>query len=322
MKKKITYKELVIIETLLEEGHKVPYIAIKLGRDKTSIYRCIEKNSKDGKFDAGYAWELIRERRQISNAHPRILSDTALEKYIIEKIESYWSPDQVTGRWTKETDEALSPQTVYDYIYKNKPELVTLYFRRKGKRYQKNRKEKFQIDDRRDIEERPQNVESREVPGHWEGDTIIGKNRKQGIVTNVERKFGYLIASKIEKRTAEAVADITIEDFKDLPDELKISITYDNGKEFAWHKIIEHGTSMTVYFAKPYSPWERGSNENTNGLLRQYIPKGTDFSEVSHEELDHYVSLLNNRPRKRLGYKTPKEVLQEELDKTYKTKES
>lgn len=166
------------------------------------------------------------------------------------------------------------------------------------------------------IDDRPKEVTEQKEVGHWEGDTIVGKNHQQGIVTNVERKSGFLMASKVTRKTAEEVYDVTVEDFEDLPPpELKISITYDNGREFAWHKMIEGTTKITVYFAHAYSPWERGSNENTNGLLRQFIPKGTDFNTVTAEMLDHYVHLLNNRPRKRLGFKTPYEVFQQELQK-------
>ncbi len=315
--KHLSFSDMVVIETLLGEGLKPPEIAIRLGKNKTSVYRCLEKNANsEGVFNAEVAWEKIRERKSKANTHKRIVSESILEKYIVEKLESYWSPEQIAGRWKKERTEALAHETIYQYIYKEKPEMVKLYLRRKGKKYQTNRKEKYQIDGRRMIDERPAEVEAREIFGHWEGDTIVGKNHQQGIVTNVERLSGFLIASKVQRKTAEETADVTIEDFADLPSELKLSITYDNGREFAWHKVIEGTAKITVYFAHAYSPWERGTNENTNGLLRQYIPKGTDFSTVSEQNLQKYVHLINGRPRKRLGYKTPYEVLQEEISKS------
>lgn len=315
--KHLTFSDMIKIETLLNEGFKPPDIAIRLNKNKTSIYRCINKNANNDKtFKAENVWQKIKERKSTSNSHKRIISESLLEKYIVEKIENFWSPEQIAGKWKILTKEPISHETIYQYIYKEKPEMIKIYLRRKGKKYQKNRKEKYQIQDRRMIDERPEEVETREIFGHWEGDTIVGKNHQQGIVTNVERKSGFLIASKVEKRTAENTADVTIEDFSDLPPELKLSITYDNGREFAWHRIIENLAKITVYFAHAYAPWERGTNENTNGLLRQFIPKGTDFAEVSEKDLQKYVDLLNGRPRKRLGFKTPYEVLHEELMKS------
>jgi IS30 family transposase len=198
-------------------------------------------------------------------------------------------------------------------MYTYHPELVKIYFRRKGKKYQHNRKDKYQIKDRRMIDERSTVVELRSIMGHWEGDTIVGKDHQGAIATNVERLCGLLMASKLESATAENTADVIIEDFREIPEEFRLSVTFDNGREFARHKKLENSVGITVYFAHAYSPWERGSNENTNGLLREYIPKGTDLSTVSQKDLDRYVSLINNRPRKRLGYKTPLEVWQEQL---------
>lgn len=311
--KQLTYYEMIKIETLLEEGLNPAEIAVKIEKNKTTVYRCIKNNSDKGFFHADKVWKKIKERQSRANIHRRILSDSILEKYIIKKIEAYWSPEQIAGRWKKATGEALSHETIYKYIYQRKPDLVQLYLRRKGIHYHNRRSGQGKIPEMRVIDERPRVVEERKEIGHWEGDVIVDKSLVRGIVTNVERKSGFLIASKIDKKTAQTVCDVTIEDFADLPDELKLSITYDRGSEFSLHKIIESMTKMTVYFAHAYAPWERGSNENTNGLLRQFIPRGTDFNEVGENDLQYYVSLLNNRPRKRLNYQTPYEVLQEEL---------
>jgi len=311
-----TKEDLVKIETLLIEGIKPPGIAIRLGKNKTSVYRCIERNSEDDiSFSAESAWEKIRERKSSANTHYRIVSESILAKYIVEKIESYWSPEQIAETWKLEQTEAICHETIYQFIYKYHPELIKLYLRRKGKKYQHNRKEKHQIKDRIMIDERPKDVEERVIPGHWEGDTIVGKDHQGAITTNVERTFGFLLASKVDSPLAKVVADVIIEDFLTLPEELLLSVTYDNGKEFSDHKTIAASTKMTVYFAHPYSPWERGTNENTNGLLRQFIPKGTDFSTVSPEDLQRYVDLINNRPRKRLGWKSPQQALSDTLQK-------
>lgn len=314
--KQITYKEMVQIETYLEEGWKVAEIALKMGRDKTTVYRCIEKNKNEkGKFEAEKAWEKVKERQMKGKSHPRILEGSLLEQFVLEKIEHYWSPEQIANVWKNKKLEAICHETIYQYVYKNKPDLIKVYFRRKGKKYQHKRKEKYQIPDRRMIDGRPQVVEERKRFGDWEGDTIIGKNHKQAILTNVERKSGYILAEKMKTKDAKLVADITKKLFKEIPEELRLTITYDNGREFAWHKIIEVENKMTVYFAHPYASWQRGTNENTNGLLRQFIPKGTDFNSVTDEDLKHYIDLLNNRPRKRLNFKTPLEVFSDQVAK-------
>jgi IS30 family transposase len=310
----LNHSDLIKIETLLAEGSKAPEIAIRIGKHKTTVYRCIANNTEnDEPFNAEVVWQKIRERKSTTNTHPRIVSESLLAKFLVEKIESYWSPEQIAGRWHEDTGEALAHETVYQYIYQKEPQLIKLYLRRRGKKYQHNRKAKYQILDRRMIDDRPKHVELRREFGHWEGDTIVGKDHQGAIATNVERKGGFLFASKIEQANAQNTADVIIEDFQELPESLRLSVTFDNGREFAQHKVIEELAKITVYFAHPYSPWERGSNENTNGLLRQFIPKGTDFATVSEKDLSHYVSLINNRPRKRLNYKTPYEVLQEEL---------
>lgn len=313
--KQLTKTDMVKIETLLSEGYNPSEISIRIGKHKTTVYRCVNKSKgKDG-FDGESAWKQVSSRKSVTNRHPRILPDSILEKYILVKIEKHWSPEQIAGEWREKTQESICHETIYQYIYKNHSKLVKMYFRRKGKKYQHNRKEKYQLKDRRMIDERPSSVETRREMGHWEGDTIVGKAHKGAIITNVERKTGKLIASKVKRATGKAILDSTIKDFMELPEELCISMTYDNGREFALHKEIEEQTKMTVYFAHPYSPWERGSNENTNGLLREFIPKGTDFNTVSDEDLAYYVDLINNRPRKRLGFKTPNELFEEELKK-------
>jgi len=310
----LTFADMIRIETLIQEGYSDEGIGVKIGRDKTTVWRCVKDSGNPRKeFNAQERWEKVSERKSQANAHYRIIDKTALTKYIVEKIELHWSPEQIAGKWTEETEEPLCHETIYQWVYKNKPSLVKVFFRRKGKKYIKKRKEKYQIRDRRMIDERPEEVENRLEIGHWEGDTIVGKDHKGAIVTNVERKTGFLIASKLkdstpEEKRSEILADATINDLKDLPEEFRASITYDNGREFSEHKTIEKSTSMTVYFAHAYSPWERGSNENTNGLLREFIPKGTDFSTVSEEDLQYYVDLINNRPRKRLKFLSPAEL--------------
>lgn len=311
VKKHLSWEDVVRIETLLNQGLNPSEIAVVIGRDKSVIYRCIEKNSVDGIFLAESAWQLMHERKRTANQHPRILDDSILEEFIIEKIEAYLSPEQIAGKWTESTGEALSHETIYSWLKAKRPDLIKIYLRRKGKKYRKKRLTPEFITDKRSIDERPVEANERLEFGHWEGDTMLGATgKKECIVLNLERKSGLLLAQKIPNKTATAVLKATEEYFKDIPEELRISVTYDNGTEFAKHKDIEKSTLMTVYFAKPYSPWQRGSLENTIGLLRQFIPKGTDISTVTEEELQRYVHLLNTRPRKRLKWKSPLEVFQ------------
>lgn len=306
------------METLLQEKKNVPYIALRIGKNKTTIYRCISNNSdEDGVFRAESAWKKIGERHIRANSHPRIISDSILATFIIEKIKTSWSPEQIAGRWKVEHWEPLSHQTIYDFVRNYPGKIAKIYLRRKEKPYrnrkQEKKDEKYQLKDRRIIDDRPKEIEERKEIGHWEGDTIIGKDHQGAIVTNVERKSGCLIAWLVPKKTGEAILETTKELFEDLPEEFRLSITYDNGREFALHKDIEKECGLTVYFAHAYSPWERGTNENTNGLLREFIPKWTDFTTVTKKKLQYYVDLINNRPRKRLWFKTPYEVMQEEL---------
>lgn len=218
----------------------------------------------------------------------------------------------------KKTDESLSHETVYQYLYRYKPKLAHMYLRRKGKKYHSKRekKEKYCIPDMRMIGERPEIIKKRKRIGDWEGDTMIGKNHQQAIVVNVERRSGLLLAQKVQRKTAENTADVTKDMFTGIPDHLRITMTYDQGREFAWHKTIEQENKMTVYFCQKACPWQKGSVENTIGLLRQYIPKGTDFDKITKKDLQRYVDLINNRPRKRHGYKTPLEVFYEQSPKS------
>lgn len=229
----LTYKDIVQIETYLDEGFKVSDIAIKLWKDHSTIYRCIKNNWEldenwETIFIADKIWQKIIEKRQNPNKPQRILEWSLLEQFVLEKIESYWSPEQISSVWTNKTSESLSHETIYQFIYKYHPKLVKLFFRRKGKKYEHKRREKYQIPDRRMIDWRPKAVEERKRFWDWEWDTIIGKNHKQAIVTNVERKSWLLLAKKVEQKTAKNIADVTKELFKGIPEELRVTMTYDN----------------------------------------------------------------------------------------------
>ena len=217
-----------------------------------------------------------------------------------------WSPEQIAA------EVPISHETIYRHINADKALGGVLY---RQLRYQKKRRKRYaggrdrrgQIIGRRPISERPAHIEERRQIGHWEGDTVIGKGHKQAIVSLVERKSGYAVLVKVKNKTADLVSNAIIDRLKPLATKVK-TLTYDNGKEFAHHASIDQALGSTSYFADPYSSWQRGSNENLNGLIRQYIPKARPLSTVSDAELAKIECLLNNRPRKRLGYKTPLEV--------------
>lgn len=339
--------ELHEIRVLLVEGYSIPKIAEKIWRSKSTLYRLFQNNGIDyqkKRFQYIWwkSWEkiyredwrrkpqilphhvfLLREKRRslASRRYCRVESWGKLESYILEKIKNAWSPKQISGRWKLETSESLSKDTVYRYIYSHHKELIRKFFRRKWKRYCNHRgnrfNEKYQIMNRRMIDERevfyPQ-CETRMEIWHWEWDTVVWIKgwSKEVILTNVERKTGYLLTRKLKRGMWQHVSEATKELFENIPGNQKYSITYDNGKEFSEHRMIEYETNMIVFFAHPYHSWERWTNENTNWLLRQFIPKKTDFKDTTEEQLQYYTRLINHRPRERLWWLTPHEVFMED----------
>lgn len=309
-----TEKEVYAIEIYMWEKYTYSQIARKLWKHPSSVSRFVwkYKSTTTWKFSANIC---LKQRKRLKSDvnkenRSRIKSNIYLEEFILKYIKRYWSPEQISGRWKKETWEKLSKDTIYLYIYEEHPEFIKKYLRRKWKKYQNRRKEKYQLNDRKMIDDRPKVVETRKRIWDWEWDTILWIHRwsKQVILTNVERESGFLLAHKIRDKSGISVLDGTIECFKNIPKYKQKTITYDNGREFFLHRMIEFETHLDVYFAHPYASWERWSNENTNGLLRQFVPKKTDFKNITQNQLKYYVSLINSRPRKRLNYKTPSEV--------------
>ena len=335
--------ELETLYVLLKEGYSIPKAAIAIWRDKTTIYRLFQKhdvkyNQNKWKYIGWMIWKtgkkvednLVRvwkkkiqfnpntihnkriERKSIaSKRYRRIEPWWKLEWYILEKIKEYYSPKQISWRWRIRSNEPLSKDTIYSYIYNTHPELIKKFFRRKGKKYQHKRKQKYSIDQRRSIHKRPKSIEKRTTLGHWESDTVVWKRKtltKKVILTHVERKSCFLIARVLSSSHAKNVVETTIEDFANLPKYKRKSMTFDNWREFAYHYDIEREINITIYFADPYKSYQRWSNENTNWLLRQFLPKWSDFEKLTEKELQEYVALINNRPRERLWFMTPNEV--------------
>ena len=244
----------------------------------------------------------LATKRRAANA--RTIDDATWE-FAQAKLREDWSPEQISNH------AYISIETVYQRVYADKRVGGLLW---QHLRCQKQRRKRYGKHDRRgiipnrkSIEERSPVVEERSRIGDWEADTIIGKNHKQAIVSLVERKSGYTLIRKVERKTARAVRKAAVSLLKPHRDKV-YTVTSDNGKEFAEHEQIAKDLNADFYFAHPYASWERGTNENTNGLIRQYFPKNRDFTTITQQEINHAMKRLNNRPRKRLGFLTPAQV--------------
>ena len=304
----LTQDDRVQLAALKRAGHTHTFIAQQLGVHYTTIGRELKRNGAR-RYHATTARLLTTERRRVANQRCRKLSfNRELQSKIERKLAGrQWSPEQIAS-WCG----AVSHPTIYAWIYQERPDLKKHLRSRKGtwrRRHGTAAREAWrERHKKRWIHDRPSVVDARTRLGDWEGDTIIGTDRKSAVLTHVERKSGYVFLDKLERATAQAVRRRVQQRFTRLPRKHRHTITYDNGSEFSAHEFIERETKTTVYFAHPYSSWERGCNENLNGLLRQYFPKQTSFTEVTQEQLDRVAWLLNTRPRKRLNWLTPAQV--------------
>lgn len=296
-------------------------IARYLGRSHSTIVREIQRNN--AWQGAQYWHESAQQRAMARRRKPRYarrLSNPALCRYVYEALQAHWSPQTICGRIVDDCrDDAsmrVSPETIYRWIYRDATQGGQLhkclqYVRRRRRRQCRYGAGRRHIVGRVGIEERPGEVESRLRFGDWEGDSVIGKAGASAIYTQLERKSRYLVAVKLEDRTAQSMNRAIAAGLGCLPASLRQTLTVDNGSEFAHFKTLEDELGIRVYFAEPYKAWQRGANENANGLLRRYLPKGTDFSALPQEQLAQIVEMLNHRPRRCLNYRTPHEVFYE-----------
>jgi IS30 family transposase len=308
--KQLTQEERYQIYALKKAGKKQKDIANELSRSASSISRELKRNKGLKGYRPKQANELATKRRKIARKTRKLTSEVT--RWINDLLASDFSPEQIAGRLEHEGKIKLHHETIYQYIYKDKANGGVLYkqLTRACKKYKKrygSYDKRGQLVNRISIDERPDIVDLKSRVGDWEGDTVIGKGRKNAFVTMVERKTLYTVVQRIESKHAEITADAIIQSMTPYKDMVR-TITLDNGKEFAKHEKIAEELAADVYFAHPYSSWERGINENTNGLLRRYFPKGTDFMVLSEEEIQAAVDKLNHRPRKTRGYKTPHEL--------------
>ena len=303
----LTQEQRYQISALLKGNHTQSEIATILEVHKSTISRELQRNRGQRGYRPKQAQQFAASRR--SKAKPRISAFTWM--LVETMIKKDYSPEQASERLRLKYDIRISHEWIYQYLLKDKHAGGNLH---EHLRCQKRRKKRYGSHDRRgtlknrvSIEQRPAIVEERERLGDWEVDTIIGKGHKQAIVSLVDRVSRMTLLKKVDRRTAPAVADTVIDLLKSVPVR-SLTITADNGKEFAEHERIVKETNAAVYFAHPYASWERGTNENTNGLVRQYFPKRSSFEHLTDHDMAFVMGRLNNRPRKCLGFLTPIEV--------------
>jgi len=302
----ITQEERYRIAEMRRLGLSIRAIAAELSRSPSTVSRELRRNRKnDGWYRAHTAGEKTRARRRRSRRGVRIAPETWRE--VVRLLRLWWSPEQIAGHLG-----TISHETIYVHIWSDKRRGGSLWthLRQAGK---KRRKRYGAYDSRgrlagkRHISERPPQIETRREPGHWEIDTIMGTDHgRHSIVTLVERMTGYLVMGKLERHTAAECSAKVIELIARHAGRV-CTITADNGTEFHSYRIVEAATGVEFYFATPHHAWERGTNENTNGLIRQYLPKRTSLAKTTQADCDRIAKMLNARPRKRLGYKTPEE---------------
>ena len=319
---RLTFDERIEIEKLLSHNNSYTDIAQHLGRNKSSVYREVNKQGKK-KYKALEAERLavgsVSNRRSGKN---KIKQNPPLENYVLQKLHLRWSPWQIhvslQRQFPQDKAMQISHEAIYLYIYlHSKKELKNLLISelRQKRKYRGNVRrgadKRTTIQDPVRIDERPEEVKGRLIPGHWEGDLVMGKERSSAIGTLVERTTRTIIIVPLKARDATTVRKAFEKEFKSIPAQMKKTMTYDNGTEMAQHKLFTKNTKIQVYFTHPYSPWERPTNENSNGLIRDYFPAGTDFSTISKARLKEVQNQLNERPRHVLDYRTPKEVFEE-----------
>ena len=314
----LTLAEREEISRAVVAGHSMRSIAAQLGRVPSTISREIKRNGGQEGYRASRADQAAWDRGRRPKTG-KLAANRVLARLVAGKLRRQWSPEQVAG-WLKrtypdDTSRQVSPETIYRSLFIQargalKKELVAHLRRRRVMRRSRHHTQKTddhgRITDTVSISERPANVEDRAVPGHWEGDLLFGSKNSQ-IATLVERQTRYVMLVKVAGKDTETVIDALIKNARKLPDQLYQSLTWDRGKEMADHKRFTLATDIKVYFCDPQNPWQRGSNENTNGLLRQYFPKGTDLSGYSQAKLNAVARRLNERPRKTLNFETPAE---------------
>lgn len=312
----VTHTDRVLLQKLLTAGKNKAACARILGFHPSTISREIARGAAP--TTTGYSVRIAQTKadhaRFVANQqHRKLFNNSKLSYELVQLLKQYWSPEQIAHFL------GLSHSTIYRWIWRQDRIFIRSiwkYLRHKKlrRKYGTRRRERTREHLKKNwIDERPWHADQRAWYGHWEGDTVVGKNRSGYLVTHVERKSGYLLAALIPKATKENFRIATEKLMRDLPQDSIRSITLDNGREMNDYEELQKYLSTTVYFARPYHSWERGTNENCNGLLRQFFPKDRDFSTITQEELDRAVRLINTRPRKRHNFRTPEELFKKRM---------
>jgi len=304
----LTQEQRYQIYALMKAGHNQTQTADIVGIHTSTVSREIRRNTGGRGYRPQQAHQFCLQRRA-QKATPRITTKTW--RMIERLLRLQWSPEQIHTWLQKKTDLSISHEWIYQHVFADKHAGGILYTHL---RCQKQRKKRYGHYSRRgriphqvSIEQRPAIVDTRRRFGDWECDTVIGKNHRQALVTVVERKSRLTLIAKVVRKTADQVTQSMIQLLSPMKEWVN-TLTVDNGKEFAHHQTLAKKLRARVYFAHPFSSWERGLNENTNGLIRQYFPKKHDFTTITQKHIDHVMDRLNNRPRKCLGFKTPNQV--------------
>ncbi|MCA1790713.1 MAG: IS30 family transposase [Thioalkalivibrio sp.] len=307
----LTSGERHALSALRKQGFKKAAIARAMGRSPSTISRELRRNSRqDAWYRPAAADEMTRGRRSRSRRNRRFRGeDWALVSSLLKEL---WSPEQIAGRLAGARLLRISHETIYRYVWEDRRRGGTLYTFLRGaqkKRWKRYRSydSRGRLAGKRPISDRPPGAENRSRVGHLEGDTVIGSFDRHCVLTLVDRKTGYLLLGKLFGRTTEATNKRAIALIKKAPRRTR-TLTLDNGTEFHGYKALEKATGATVYFAAPHHSWERGTSENTNGLIRQYLPKRKSMAHITQADCDRIAEALNNRPRKRHGYLTPAEL--------------
>jgi len=317
----LTEEERYVISHL-RSTFSIREIARRLNRHHSTISR--ELKRAKSRYPYAVYWhdwaQPLAYEKACRARHFRRQRNLRLVRYVESKLNEQWSPEEIAYRLQRDYPDdksmRISHECIYRWIYLDAAEQGSLYHnlrrrhkkRRRQKRYGKGRR----FVGRKCITQRPEIVDQRGRYGDWEGDTIEGKKNSGFIATILERKSRFLIATKLQNKKADTLTTASARAFRFIPRKMRKTLTVDNGSEFAQFKKYEEKTGLDIFFAKPYAPWQRGANENTNGLLRQYFPKSSDFKIISEEEVKEAVRRLNDRPRKCLNYRTPKEVFWKE----------
>jgi IS30 family transposase len=323
---RLTLLEREDISRGLAAGHTLRQIAKTLDRPPSCVSRELSRlRYNAASYRATFANEVALRRRVHRTDH-KLVTDEMLRGYVIEHLRLRWSPEQIAEslklQYPDRMDKQVSHETIYTYVYclargSLKKELVGYLRQKRAHRGPRTRvsevRKATRIPDLVSIHERPVEVEDRIIPGHWEGDLIIGANHATALGTLVERTTRTVILVPLKAKDAVSVAVAFARELESLPEQMKLTLTYDRGSEMAKHRLFTAETNMQVYFADPHSPWQRGTNENTNGLIRQFFPKGMSFRNVTVEEIKHVQDLLNGRPRKTLKWQTPYEAFSQLL---------